>query len=241
MKHCYEFKPVLWYHAPNLSRTINSERSVLSTTLSAQFSAEDLTCIRQDRCLFEGLSFSLNSGEILQVEGPNGAGKSSLLRILAGFLHADHGQLQWKQQTIAKVEHEFLSDLLFIGHKAGINPYLSALENIEFWLQLHAPESTTDVFELLGRLGLVGLEDIPISQLSAGQQRKVALARLWLTPAKLWILDEPFTAIDKKGVIGLQKRFAQHLEADGMIILTTHQDLTEHFDSLQRIRLEYQF
>jgi heme exporter protein A len=216
---------------------------------SALFAVNELTCVRQDRCLFESLSFSLNSGEILQIEGPNGAGKSSLLRILAGFLRADSGTLSWQQQAIDEVEFEFLSNLLFIGHKAGINPYLSALENVNFWLKLHggthfstsASKEDVDVFALLGRLGLVGLEDIPVSQLSAGQQRKVALARLWLSQAKLWILDEPFTAIDKKGVSGLQKRFAQHLDAGGMIILTTHQDLTEHFASLQRVHLEYQF
>jgi heme exporter protein A len=208
---------------------------------AAQFTAQALTCVRQDRCLFEDLSFSLKTGEILQVEGPNGAGKSSLLRILAGFLHADSGQLLWQQQAIKKDPEAFLSELLFIGHKAGINPYLSALENVNFWLQLHVDNNDVNVFELLGRLGLVGLEDIPVSQLSAGQQRKVALARLWLTQARLWILDEPFTAIDKKGVRGLQKRFAQHLSTGGMIILTTHQDLTEHFDRLQRVVLEYQF
>lgn len=215
---------------------------------SAVFAANDLTCVRQDRCLFESLSFSLNSGEILQIEGPNGAGKSSLLRILAGFLRPDSGTLSWQQQAISEVEFEFLNNLLFIGHKAGINPHLSAFENVNFWLKLHGGTNNSnvvkeevDVFALLGRLGLVGLEDIPVSQLSAGQQRKVALARLWLSPAKLWILDEPFTAIDKKGVSGLQKRFAQHLDTGGMIIITTHQDLTEHFASLQRVHLEYQF
>lgn len=220
---------------------INSESIVLPPTSASEFVADALTCVRQDRCLFERLSFALNRGEILQIEGPNGAGKSSLLRILAGFLHADQGDLYWQQQLVAQVQYEFLDNLLFIGHKAGVNPHLSALENVHFWLKLHENNNTTDVFELLGRLGLVGLEDIPVSQLSAGQQRKVALARLWLTSARLWILDEPFTAIDKKGVSGLQKRFAQHLDNGGMIILTTHQDLTQHFDSLQRVRLEYQF
>ncbi|NQZ06578.1 MAG: cytochrome c biogenesis heme-transporting ATPase CcmA [Algicola sp.] len=227
--------------------------------MSVAFSAKNLCCIRQDRCLFEGLGFELSSGEIVQVEGPNGAGKSSLLRILAGFLTPESGELYWEkegqQQALGRDRSEFNEDLLFIGHKAAINPHMSAIENVQFWMQLHHSQehssqvhdshkslpTTDEVFDLLGRLGLVGLEDVPTSQLSAGQQRKVALARLWLSKAKFWILDEPFTAIDKKGVSGLQVKFQQHLDSGGMIVLTTHQDLTASFDRLKTVRLEYQF
>ena len=210
-------------------------------TLSVEFAAHDLGCIRQDRCLFEGLNFSLKSSQILQVEGPNGAGKSSLLRILAGFLSPDSGHLSYQQQPLKLDRSEFNADLLFIGHKAAINGHMSAVENMRFWCSLHNNHNSFEIFELLGRLGLVGLEDVPVSQLSAGQQRKVALARLWLSNARFWILDEPFTAIDKKGVIGLQVKFQNHLDNGGMIVLTTHQDLTAQFDNLKTVRLEYQF
>jgi heme exporter protein A len=222
--------------------------------LTVVFSATNLSCIRQDRCLFEGLGFELASGEIMQVEGPNGAGKSSLLRILAGFLTPETGKLFWgakgQHQELGRDRSEFNEDLLFIGHKAAINPYMSAIENVQFWMQLHnaqptntqkIPRNTNEIFDLLGRLGLVGLEYVPVSQLSAGQQRKVALARLWLGQAKFWILDEPFTAIDKKGMNGLQVKFQQHLDSGGMIVLTTHQDLTASFDQLKTVRLEYHF
>jgi heme exporter protein A len=210
-------------------------------TLSVEFSAHNLTCIRQDRTLFEGLNFDLCSSQVLQVEGPNGAGKSSLLRILAGFLIPDSGHLSYQQQLLRGDRSEFNADLLFIGHKAAINGHMSAVENVKFWISLHSTNNDFDVFDLLGRLGLVGLEEVPVSQLSAGQQRKVALARLWLTSARLWILDEPFTAIDKKGVSGLQVKFQHHLDSGGMIVLTTHQDLTAQFDNLKTVRLEYQF
>lgn len=209
--------------------------------MSVELSVQDLSCIRQDRCLFEQLSFSLQSGDILQVAGPNGAGKSSLLRILAGFLTPQSGQVLYQGQNVEKNRLEFNADLLFIGHKAGNNNHMSAFENILYWCQTHQTNDEFDPYELLGRLGLVGLEDVPVSQLSAGQQRKVALARLWLSSARIWILDEPFTAIDHGGVAGLQRRFEQFLESGGMIILTTHQDLTTNFPTLKQVRLEYRF
>ena len=193
--------------------------------------------------MFEGVGFNLGSGDILQIEGPNGAGKSSLLRILAGFLAPDEGQVYWQHKPVAKVHADYLEHMLFIGHKPGINAHMTALENVQFWCDLHgrSDECPFDDMELLARLGLVGLEDVPVGTLSAGQQRKVALARLWLTVAKLWILDEPFTAIDKKGVMGLQVKFQKHLDKGGMIILTTHQDLTARFDQLQTLSLEYRY
>lgn len=209
--------------------------------MSVELSVDNLSCIRQDRCLFEQLSFSLKSGDIMQVAGPNGAGKSSLLRILAGFLTPHSGQVCYQGQTVDKQRLEFNDDLLFIGHKAGVNGHLSAFENLQYWVDTHGCVDEHDPYTLLGRLGLVGLEDVAVSQLSAGQQRKVALARLWLSKARIWILDEPFTAIDASGVKGLQRRFEQFLASGGMIVLTTHQDLTMNFPSLQQLRLEYRF
>jgi len=207
--------------------------------LADTFAVHDLTCIRQQRCLFEGLSFGLQSGQIMQIEGPNGAGKSSLLRILAGFLNPESGQMVWQGKALGHNRSEFNQDLLFIGHLAASNGHMSALENVLYWQSLHPHHDDIDPYVLLGRLGLVGLEDVTVNQLSAGQQRKVALARLWLTKAQFWILDEPFTAIDKKGVAGLQRRFNEHLANGGMIILTTHQDLTAQFEALKTVKLEY--
>ncbi|MEM0515347.1 cytochrome c biogenesis heme-transporting ATPase CcmA [Pseudoalteromonas sp. YIC-827] len=198
-----------------------------------------VTCIKQERCLFEDLSFTLKSGEIMQLEGPNGAGKTSLLRILAGFAEPMQGQVKFNQQCIGRNYDEYAENVLFIGHKTGVNTALNALENCQFWLNTHGLESGLDLYEVLADLGLVGLEDVPVRQLSAGQQRRVALARLWLNRAPLWLLDEPFTAVDKKGVQLLQQRFAEHLASGGAILLTSHQDLTTHFDKLIKLQLEY--
>jgi heme exporter protein A len=232
-----------YFFAPSASYGMILSTLILwvSITLSVEFKVENLSCIRQDRCLFEDVGFCLNAGDILQVEGPNGAGKSSLLRILAGFISPSNGQRLWQQKPLGQNNEAFNADILFLGHKAAINDHMSAVENVDYWVQTHATNDAFETVDLLGRLGLVGLEDLPVIQLSAGQQRKVALARLWLSSARIWILDEPFTAIDVNGVAGLQVKFGQHLETGGIIILTTHQSLTEHYQTLKSIRLEYRF
>lgn len=175
----------------------------------------------------------------MQLAGPNGAGKTSLLRIIAGFSVPDEGEILFQGQSITKYYEEYAQELLFIGHKTGVNVQLSAIENARFWLSINGYTNNPDLYPLLAKLGLVGLEDIPVRMLSAGQQRRVALVRLWLSNAKLWILDEPFTALDKSGVAFLQQRFTEHLNSNGAILLTTHQDLTTHFSNLQTVTLEY--
>ena len=200
---------------------------------------KSVTCIKQDRCLFADLNFSLNSGQIMQLAGPNGAGKTSLLRIIAGFSVPDEGAVLFQEQPISKYYEEYARELLFIGHKTGVNTQLSAVENVRHWLQINGYINEPDLYPILAQLGLVGLEDVPVRMLSAGQQRRVALVRLWLSDAKLWVLDEPFTALDKSGVAFLQQRFTEHLQAGGAILLTTHQDLTTHFGNLQTVTLEY--
>jgi len=175
----------------------------------------------------------------MQLAGPNGAGKTSLLRIVAGFSVPDEGAIFYNQQAISQHYEEYARELLFIGHKTGVNVQLSALENLQYWLHINGYTNGPDLYPLLAKLGLVGLEDVPVRMLSAGQQRRVALVRLWLSDAKLWILDEPFTALDKSGVAFLQQRFSEHLKSGGAILLTTHQDLTAQFDNLQTVTLEY--
>lgn len=180
----------------------------------------------------------------MQIEGPNGAGKTSLFRIISGFTRLEQGNRFWLGKNITEDEESFFSELLYIGHKTGVNTQLNAIENIQFWQQTHgygqpSNQNALDIYEILANLGLVGLEDIPVRMLSAGQQRRVALARLWISDAKLWMLDEPFTAVDKKGVTLLQQQFKLQLQRGGSILLTSHQDLTEHFDDLNVLSLEY--
>lgn len=197
---------------------------------------DSLSCSKQYRTLFEGLSFSLEPGSIVQLEGPNGAGKTSLLRILAGFARADAGTVLFQQQPINEQLELYHAQLLYLGHKPALNGQLTARENMQFFQQTH-PCLHGDDYQLLAQLGLVGLEDVPVRTLSAGQQRRVALTRLWRSTAPLWLLDEPFTAVDKAGVVLLQQRFAEHIAQGGCILLTTHQDLTAHFAELRSLRL----
>lgn len=203
-------------------------------------SAENLTCIREDRVLFDDLSFSLSAGDIVQIEGANGSGKTSLLRILAGLSQPYDGQVNYLQQNIAKNREEYCQDLLYLGHLPGVKSELTAQENLEFNLALHGLNKD-NAEAILAKVNLLGFEDAPASNLSAGQHRRIALARLWQSNAKVWILDEPFTAIDKAGVAKLEQHFLQHAANGGCVVLTTHQDLSLERARFRKIVLEYRF
>ncbi|EMY6662063.1 cytochrome c biogenesis heme-transporting ATPase CcmA [Escherichia coli] len=196
--------------------------------------ARELLCERDERTLFSGLSFTLNAGEWVQITGSNGAGKTTLLRLLTGLSRPDAGEVLWQGQPLHQVRDSYHQNLLWIGHQPGIKTRLTALENLHFY---HRDGDTAQCLEALAQAGLAGFEDIPVNQLSAGQQRRVALARLWLTRATLWILDEPFTAIDVNGVDRLTQRMAQHTEQGGIVILTTHQALNVAESKIRRISL----
>ncbi len=196
--------------------------------------ARELLCERDERTLFSGLSFTLNAGEWVQITGSNGAGKTTLLRLLTGLSRPDAGEVLWQGQPLHQVRDSYHQNQLWIGHQPGIKTRLTALENLHFY---HRDGDTAQCLEALAQAGLAGFEDIPVNQLSAGQQRRVALARLWLTRATLWILDEPFTAIDVNGVDRLTQRMAQHTEQGGIVILTTHQPLNVAESKIRRISL----
>ncbi|EMW34496.1 heme ABC exporter, ATP-binding protein CcmA [Escherichia coli 2785200] len=196
--------------------------------------ARELLCERDERTLFSGLSFTLNAEEWVQITGSNGAGKTTLLRLLTGLSRPDAGEVLWQGQPLHQVRDSYHQNLLWIGHQPGIKTRLTALENLHFY---HRDGDTAQCLEALAQAGLAGFEDIPVNQLSAGQQRRVALARLWLTRATLWILDEPFTAIDVNGVDRLTQRMAQHTEQGGIVILTTPQPLNVAESKIRRISL----
>lgn len=202
------------------------------------FHCEKLTCVHEDRILFKNLSFTLSSGEIVQVEGPNGVGKTSLFRLLVGLSVPYAGDVFWQNKPIAKDRESFYQQLLYLGHKAGIKPELTAFENLQFFQKMHNSDTEVDLWTLLATVGLAGYEDILCAQLSAGQQRRVALARLWLNDSLLWVLDEPFTAIDKAGVAVLEELFLEHARKGGIVLLTTHQDLTIERHLTQKIVLQ---
>ena len=195
--------------------------------------ASGLTCIKRDRVLFDDFSLNLNAGELVYLRGPNGAGKTSLLRILTGLSSPEHGDVTFDGVNINSNPSLYYKNLIYLGHKSALNGALSAIDNLRFWLAQHgiqnkdltqASNIDNTIYRALENLGLVGLEDVPVRFLSAGQQRRVALSRLWLKPAAVWILDEPFTALDR-----------------GMIITTSHQALSSEAGTHRCVDLEYRF
>jgi len=219
---------------------LNTENKVAKPNANSLLSASNLTCIREERMLFEALEFSIAAGEIVQVEGPNGAGKTSLLRILAGLSQPYDGCIFFQGKNIAQHRETFHQDLLYLGHLPGVKDQMTAQENLEFNLSLHGNDSKT-AETTLAEVNLLGFEDALASHLSAGQHRRISLARLWQSQAKIWILDEPFTAIDKLGVEKLEQLFLQHADNGGCVILTTHQDLSLPAERVNKVTLAYRF
>jgi heme exporter protein A len=184
----------------------------------------DLSCERDDRLLINALNLEIEPGVIYQLEGPNGSGKTTLLRVLCGLSTRYRGEILWGGETMARARADYLSQLLFIGHSAGVKAALTPRENLRWYAALnHADASVIE--QALMQVGLRGFEDSPCFNLSAGQQRRVSLARLFLQQAQLWVLDEPFTAIDKRGVAELEGWIGQHALQGGSVLLTTHHEL----------------
>ena len=186
--------------------------------------AQDLACVRGERKLFSNLSFGLSSGDCLHVRGENGVGKTSLLRLLTGLSKPDAGQILWNQQSIAKQTDLYHRDILFLGHRDALKEELSALENLQIYAALDDIALPVEkALAALWRFGLRGRENLPVNCLSAGQKRRVLMARMLTRQAKLWILDEPFNALDVNAVAQLEELMAEHLASNGMLILTSHQ------------------
>jgi len=196
----------------------------------------DFACIRDNRCLFSGLNVTIQSGDIVHLEGPNGTGKTTLLRALIGLMPETLGDILWQGQAITDQYHDFHSQLLFIGHLTGIKKSLTPRENLQFLTKINGNTcSSESIDEALESVGLYGYEDMPGYQLSAGQQRRVALARLYLTQAAVWILDEPYTALDVAVIDKLERLFEQHAEQGGCVLLTSHQ--APQISQLRRLSL----
>lgn len=196
--------------------------SVAPSSPTHTLDVQALTCMRNERVLCRELSFSVRAGEVLQVEGPNGCGKTTLLRSLAGLRLPAEGKVLWDGVDTLKDRAAFNASLSYLGHAIGVKGELSALENLRVAGMLGTHYADEVLEEALFEVGLGGHEDIPARNLSAGQQRRVALARLLLTDAPLWVLDEPFTAIDKQGVAAIERLLVRHADNGGLVILTSH-------------------
>ena len=189
--------------------------------------AVDLACQRGERLLFRGLTFTVGPGECLHVAGENGAGKTSLLRLLAGLTAPVEGRIEWDGSDIRRLREEFWSLLAYVGHANGVKDELTAVENLHFGNAIAGrPAAESAARAALDRLGLHDHADRPVRALSQGQRRRVALARLaGAEAARLWILDEPFTALDARGIEVLRELVAAQLGRGGCVVLTTHQDV----------------
>ena len=187
-------------------------------------SAHGLTCVRGERQLFAKLDLSVQAGQWVHVRGENGAGKTSLLRLLAGLALPAEGDVRWCGNPIHDAESGYRNNLLYFGHHGALKEDLSALENLTFAAAMDgASLAPAQALAALYRVGLRGREDLPIRVLSAGQKRRVILARMATRNAKLWILDEPFTALDVKAVDLLSTLVDEHIAGGGMAVLTSHQ------------------
>lgn len=186
----------------------------------------NLACTRGDHLLFSGLSFSLSDGELMQVQGENGKGKTSLLRMLCGFLMPAGGEIRWRGENIRNLGEDYYAEMIYLGHYNAIKDELNALENLRISAGLAGCEiNDKEALAALRHMGLRGREHLPVKVLSQGQRRRVALARLLVSDARLWILDEPLTALDVGAVGLMQELIGAHLTKKGMVIFTTHQPL----------------
>jgi heme exporter protein A len=186
---------------------------------------QSLFCERDERVLFTDLTFSVGRGQLLQVLGSNGSGKTSLLRIICGLNDNYDGEILWRGVPVAEQRESFLASLLYIGHRVGVNRILTPRENLRWSAALHTPVDDSRIDKALTRVGLKAYEDVPCRNLSAGQNQRVSLARLLISPATLWILDEPFTTLDVYGVRELELLLAEHIAAGGSVLVTTHHRL----------------
>ncbi len=197
-----------------------------------------LAAVRGDRRLFAGLDFALDAGELLYVNGPNGSGKTTLLRMLCGLVAPAEGAILWNGEDIRSVGDAFRAEMVYFGHLAGVKDELSGVENLRVNCRLAGQDpSDEELTRALGTLGLRGLETLPAKVLSQGQRRRVSLSRLLLSRAHLWILDEPYTALDRSAVELLQGLIRDHLARGGLAVLTTHQQVEIDAGITKELRL----
>jgi heme exporter protein A len=196
----------------------------------------ELCCVRDDRVLFEGLNLALGAGQILLVEGKNGSGKTSLLRILTGLALPESGEVLWQGKPIGEVGPEYYEQVNYVGHHDGIKRDLTCLENLRLVQAMGKPVDI-DLDEALEKVNLFRFGDNFVATLSAGQKRRLAMARMVVTEAQVWIMDEPFTSLDKASMAMFQTMFEEHLDKGGVIVMTSHHDIEMPDSDVVRLNL----
>lgn len=202
-------------------------------------SVENLALVRGDRMLFEKLSFELENGTVLYLQGSNGIGKTTLLRSICGLSKPYNGNISWGGENINGLGEDYSKHVLYIGHLPSIKDDLNAVENLQFSLALTGTKATKDhVTEVLNSLGLAKAIHLPTRMLSQGQKRRVVLARLWLQHLPLWILDEPFTALDTVATDLVKQKIENFASAGGMVLVTSHQGFTLKVPHFMQLKLD---
>lgn len=212
-----------------------TESDASAADAAPMLDVRELFCERDERILFEKLNFQLPAGQVLQVQGSNGSGKTTLLRILCGLNDGYSGTILWYGEPISEQMERFYGDLLYIGHRVGVSKVLTPLENLRWSCSLQTRVEDGVILEALAEVGLRGYEDSQCFTLSAGQQQRVSLARLLISTARLWILDEPFATLDVTGVDFLERLLKRHAEQGGSVLVTTHHTL--QVENLQKLSL----
>jgi heme exporter protein A len=184
--------------------------------------AGELECERGARKVFRGISFAVAAGELLRIAGANGSGKTSLLRILCGLASPSAGEVRWKGQPIARLKEDYVRELVYIGHAPAVKDDLTPRENLAIACRLAGRPSSGEA--LCAALERLRVPELPVRKLSQGQRRRAALARLLVSDAPLWLLDEPYSALDSEGVSTLNQRIGEHTAAGGAVVYTTHQE-----------------
>lgn len=202
-------------------------------------SATNLAVVRGERMLFDRLNFALKNGTVIYLQGANGSGKTTLLRTICGLSQPYAGSINWGSENIKNLAEEYSKNVLYIGHLPGIKEDLTALENLQFSLALLGTEVTnSQASDVLSMLGLAKGLNLPTRMLSQGQKRRVVLARLWLQDLPLWILDEPFTALDAAATDLLKQKIESFANAGGMVIMTSHQDFSLNVPHFVQLKLD---
>jgi heme exporter protein A len=203
----------------------------------AVLEARAVNAWRGDRHILRDVSFVLRAGEFMKITGPNGVGKTTLIRLVVGLLPGESGSVLWNGAPVGKVRDDFNTALGYLGHPNSLKADLSGRENLKFLAGLRQSLNATDIDDALDRVGILSRGDIPARSLSAGQKRRLALARLLLAEADLWVMDEPATNLDAAGVNLVEDLIREHVAKGGLVLAAAHQRLLDDASILRRLEL----